>query len=389
MSYDLLKNFAYSTIAVAPVPAASGTAFSVAAGEGALFPAVSFNAVVWPAGANPLSTNAEIVRVTNKGTGDNWTATRVTESSSARSIAVGDQIMAAITAKTFTDIQADVTTHNTGLIPGGRLSLTTVVPVTSSDVTAATTLYYTPYHHDAVSLYDGSATWNRRTFTELSIAVPATTSQVYDVFAYDNAGVPALELLAWTNDTTRATALARQNGHLVKSGTTTRLYVGSMRTTTVSGQTEDSAAKRYLYNYYNRVERGLQAAFDTTDSWNYTTDTWRQANNNAVVQLDVVVGWNEDNINIQAICEGSNSTGGGTFRIGVGENSVTTLATGTIHNNSVSTVRTALFANLRKVPAVGRNFYASIEKSTASGTTTFYGDDGTLCQTGISGTFRM
>lgn len=104
-TFDAHKNFSISLIAVAPTPAASGTTFNVTAGEGALFPAVSFNAVVWPAGTNPTAANAEIVRVTNKGTGDNWTATRVTESSNARSIAVGDQIMAAITAKTITDIE--------------------------------------------------------------------------------------------------------------------------------------------------------------------------------------------------------------------------------------------------------------------------------------------
>jgi hypothetical protein len=61
--------------------------------------------VVWPAGANPSVTNAEIVRVTSKGTGDNWTVTRTQESTSARSIARGDQIALAITAKVITDIE--------------------------------------------------------------------------------------------------------------------------------------------------------------------------------------------------------------------------------------------------------------------------------------------
>lgn len=106
-SFDPHLNFAYSTVATAPTPAASGTTLSVAAGEGALFPAVSFNAVVWPAGTNPLSTNAEVIRVTSKGTGDNWTITRTQESSTARAIAVGDQIAGAITAKTVTDLEAE------------------------------------------------------------------------------------------------------------------------------------------------------------------------------------------------------------------------------------------------------------------------------------------
>jgi len=61
---DVHKNFAYSTVATAPSPASSGTSLVVQAGDGAKFPTVPFNATVWPAGLQPLTTNAEIVRVT-------------------------------------------------------------------------------------------------------------------------------------------------------------------------------------------------------------------------------------------------------------------------------------------------------------------------------------
>src|SRR3989344_6235690 len=50
----------------------------------------------------------------------------------------------------------------------GRLTLTTAVPVTTSDVTAATTVYFTPYNGDKIALYDGS-TWAISAFTEKSI----------------------------------------------------------------------------------------------------------------------------------------------------------------------------------------------------------------------------
>lgn len=106
---DAHTNFAYSTVATAPTPASSGTSLVVAAGEGALFPAVPFNATVWPAGANPLTSNAEIVRVTNIST-DTFTITRTQESTSARSIVVGDQIAATVTAKTLTDVESGVVT---------------------------------------------------------------------------------------------------------------------------------------------------------------------------------------------------------------------------------------------------------------------------------------
>jgi len=105
MAFDAHKNFAVSTVASAPSPAASGTALDVAAGHGTRFPSVPFNATVWPANTAPTPANAEIVRVTSIST-DTFTFTRTQESSSARSIIVGDQIAATITKKTLDDIEA-------------------------------------------------------------------------------------------------------------------------------------------------------------------------------------------------------------------------------------------------------------------------------------------
>jgi hypothetical protein len=101
---DAHANLAISTVATAPVPAASGTSLVVAAGQGALFPAVPFNATVWPVGTIPSTTNAEIVRVTLI-VGDTLTITRTQESTSARTIIIGDQIANTITAKVLTDIE--------------------------------------------------------------------------------------------------------------------------------------------------------------------------------------------------------------------------------------------------------------------------------------------
>lgn len=101
---DSHKNFAVSTVATAPSPAGSGLSLVVAAGEGTKFPTAPFNATVWPAGAQPTTANAEIVRVSAIA-GDTLTIARQQESTSARTITVGDQIAATITAKTLTDIE--------------------------------------------------------------------------------------------------------------------------------------------------------------------------------------------------------------------------------------------------------------------------------------------
>jgi len=102
---DAYKNFAYSTVATAPSPAASGTSLVLAAGDGAKFPTPPYNVVIWPTGANPLTTNAEIARATALAT-DTLTLTRAQEATSARSVLVGDQIAAVITKKWLDDLLA-------------------------------------------------------------------------------------------------------------------------------------------------------------------------------------------------------------------------------------------------------------------------------------------
>lgn len=91
-----IKNFSYSTVAVAPSPATSGTSLTVSSGEGTLF-AVGQPAVIYPTAVPPLASNAEIVLVTNVS-GDVLTITRAQESTSARTVVVGDQIAQVLTA---------------------------------------------------------------------------------------------------------------------------------------------------------------------------------------------------------------------------------------------------------------------------------------------------
>lgn len=109
MAVDQYKNFAYSTVATAPSPATTGLSLVVAAGDGSKFPTPPFNATVWPSSAQPTAANAEIVRVTNIST-DTFTLSntpsRNQEGSTNQSIAVGWQIAATVTAKTFADLEA-------------------------------------------------------------------------------------------------------------------------------------------------------------------------------------------------------------------------------------------------------------------------------------------
>ncbi len=273
--------------------------------------------------------------------------------------------------------------------PCGRLTLTTGLPVTVADVTAATTVFYTPAGScNTIDFYDGTQ-WKRYAFAEVSIAVPATTNTMYDVFAYDNAGVVTLELTAWTNDTTRATALVLQNGVYVKTGALTRRYLGSFRTTGVSGQTEDSFAKRLVWNYYNRAERELRVV-EATNSWTYD-GVYRQANGVATNQLAVVIGVAGAGLRVRVRGGANHDVGNTLARVSIGEDSTTTPVAGVIGMGvtvaNVTAIAQGLDAEVLRYPAVGYHIYVWLE-SAAAATMTWYGDNGdaTLFQAGIFGT---
>jgi hypothetical protein len=283
-----------------------------------------------------------------------------------------------------------VQARSVGMPQHFRLSLTTAVPVTTADVTAAGTLYCVPYTGNAIALYDGTS-WNIRTSAEFSLALTATSGKPYDVWVYDNAGTPTLETLVWTNDTTRATALATQNGILVKSGDATRRYVGTFYANG-SNTTEDSAAKRYLWNYYNRIDRLMLAAVETANTWTYTTAAFRQANANTANQLSYIQGVSENPVKatVYAVSANSGTSVGRTVGIGVDS---TTVDSSIIRINGgavmTATHRTNTRAFYVGFPGVGRHDLLWLEYSQASNITTWVGDGGDAeVQTRIMGKIR-
>jgi hypothetical protein len=263
--------------------------------------------------------------------------------------------------------------------------------VTTADVTGATNIYFAPYTGNRIALYDGSSDWNIRTFTVITIAVGTIDAgKPYDLFAYDNSGTVTFDApLAWTNDTSRATALTTQDGVLVKTGATTRRYIGTFYTTATT-TTEDSFAKRFVWNYYHRVRKPMRV-LDATNSWTYTTATWRQSNGSTANQLDFVVGVAECAVSVNVTALSSNSSDVGRAA-GIGLDS-TSSPTALVTNNSVyhSSVTVNTWAQHsvwgRFYPSEGRHFYAWLEYSNATGTCTWIGDSGvaTFIQTGIQG----
>lgn len=273
-----------------------------------------------------------------------------------------------------------------------RLTLTSGLPVTTADVTAAATVFCTPMFSNRIDLPDSLGNPIRHTSAQFSLVVPATTATVYDIFAFSNAGVATLEFLAWTNATTRATAVIRTaNGRLYKTGDLTRMFVGTFRTAGVSGQTEDSVLNRLLYNEYNKVDRALSLS-ESTDSWVYSTGTWRQARASTANQVTIVVGQVEDVIDLSLKVMFQNDTANDGGMIAIGEDSITVPTAPSPMQSTVGGANqiSTLMTMLRKTPvSVGYHVYAWLERGSA-GAQTWFGDNGdaTLTQSGMQGVWR-
>lgn len=345
---------------------------------------------------------------------------------------------------------SDDITRPQSVEPCGRLTLTTATPETTADVTAATILYYTPYKGDIISLYDGSnwvpasfvevsipltTTQSGTTHTNTTIDGLTDTSQlcagmqvtgtnvaantvinsissstaivvnnattgsatntmtfklppskVHDVWGYLSAGTVKLEFLAWTSDTARATALTTQNGVDVKTGDATRRLLGTIRTTTTAGQTEDSIARRFVSNRYKDVARAMQVN-DATATWVYSTATWRQANANTGNQLDYVCCVARP---IQAVVVGQ-VTSGTTVNsaVGIGVDAIPA-ASAAVISLSPSVPSSGLSVNMwayyAGTPGVGRHFITWIEIGSGGGTQTWLGTVAPWVLCGIVGT---
>jgi hypothetical protein len=268
----------------------------------------------------------------------------------------------------------------------GRLTLTSGTPVTTADVTAATTIYFTPSGRGSrIALYDGSA-WAVYSFTELSISLGSDAANLpYDVFAYVSGGSVAIERLVWTSATARATALVLQNGVLVKSGAATRRYLGTYYTSAI-GQTEDSATKRFVWNYYNRVERPLRK-LEGTGTWTYTTAAWRQVNGSAANQVAAVIGVADVVVALQALALASNTNTGIIVATAIGMDSTSPHSSSVVGGAETAVVNIPLgiSAQLHVYPAVGYHYFPWCEYGGSAGTSTWRGTNG-VWQTGISGT---
>lgn len=181
----------------------------------------------------------------------------------------------------------------------------------------------------------------------------------------------------------RTTGLTLQDGVYMKSGDLTRRYLGTFMTGPTSGQTEDSANRRLLWNYYNQTLRQLSAV-DTTDSWSYTTNTWRPSNANTdigVAQCWLVTGLAGGLMRVRNKQIVANASAPAAAA-GVGLNrcaaNVAQIFGGWTHGGRSTD------AHYTGIAPLGFSFVQRLENSAVGGTSTWYGDSGvTVMQCGM------
>lgn len=310
---------------------------------------------------------------------------------------------------------AQITDFNVQITPPGLLSLSNGI-IQIAGVSAATAIYYVAVNGGYFPLYDGTV-WSVMAFTQLSLNLDSDSGHTgyhqsgknFDCFVYNDAGTLRMGTgPAWTSDTGRGTGaatseIARQNGLWVNAnqinlrfgsaaGNLTTgvlagraVYVGTFRTV-ADGQTEQnftpaaaaggSHPKLFVFNAHNRrLVIGLNR--DSTDSWNYTTLTWRSSNNSANNRISFLRGLEEEAL--EAIYHQSAANSGGTpFFVGIALDATGAPTTSGLFSieegGSGSKIQgSASFASM--APGLGLHFLQQVEQSIASNTTTFYGDD--------------
>lgn len=298
---------------------------------------------------------------------------------------------------------------------GGRLTLQSLTPVMTADQAGKNTLFYTPYIHDQIFLYNGTS-FAASTFTELSALTTDTTkspaaigvSKVNDWFVWNDAGTLRLSHGPdWTDDLTRpaGSALVRvggiqlnnvsiTNGPAAQRGTfvgTSRSNASSLLDWLFGGSAVNGSQGWFgIWNRYNRVS--VEALVrDTTSSWTVPAGGRRPMNNSLNNRVSFVTGLQEDAIEAHAqVTHTSGFTAGGPHGTGIGYDSTTSVV------GFVSAVWTGgqpSYGRYGGQPAPGFHFVQAMDCNAETGGVTFYGSiagyEGYFPGSGLTFSYQM
>jgi hypothetical protein len=278
--------------------------------------------------------------------------------------------------------------HNLPGVFDARLTLETGVPVSTSDQTAETTVYLTPYKGNRVSLYDGTR-WKVHTLAEVSIKLTDTqdgaltsssavvtgltdTSQLIAGMEVTGTGIPASTTLSSIDSASQVTlsqnATAGGTQSLtfkVAAGKNLDLFVFSnsgtpklemavwtsdtARATALAAQDgitvkSGAATRRYVGSVRTTAtagqceDSGLRRfvwsyynranrpllQMCSDSTWTYSTATWRQANASANNQVELLVGVSDESLELTLTTQCYNNVAHVWASVAIGEDSTTT-----------------------------------------------------------------
>ncbi len=290
--------------------------------------------------------------------------------------------------------------------PQGRLTLTSGTAITESDVTGATTCYYTPATGLYVPIWNGSSFTMTSIGAELSQATTDTTkspaavanNSAYFMLVWSDSGtIRCTRSPAWASTTDPGTGagtaevewlngipvnkVAITNGPGARLGTIVGGFLSDG-----SAQISDSALFRHLSNAFNPQPRPM-CVRDTTDTWAAVATTWRSANNSAANCFSVFLAFAGRMVEAEAVAAASTITSG-YIVAGIGIDSTTTPSSSSV--NPASSLITAAQqynaqAKYRGFPGQGAHLINWLEYA-ANTNITWTGDQGTaIWQTGMVG----
>lgn len=270
----------------------------------------------------------------------------------------------------------------------GRLTLDGSVAAPVTDVVGSSVVYYVPYNGDQIGLYTTGSAWSAIQFTAPSLILSGLSpNSAYDVFGFLNLNELTIETARWNiTNVTRLTGVSAQNGIQVSSTNKTRVLLGTIYMAETSGITTDSAACRFVSNYYNRIPR-IVGASEPTLSWAYSTNAWRSLNNNPANRIRAVFT-NRDTIDLSGYGYARTNNAAILGQIGLGEDTTTANCAipGVIGaGGSGNGPQAQLYARLIKFAPLGFHFYQAVEKSSGTSTSYFSADPAKAYESGVTG----
>jgi hypothetical protein len=303
------------------------------------------------------------------------------------------------------------------MVTGSRLTPSTGVPIITSDITAATTVFFTAWIGNQTLIYDGT-NFIPTSHGELSQTLAdatkspaaAAASSAYDMFVWSDGGIiRCTRGPVWTSTTVRGagagtTELIQVNGIFVNRFAITNgpaankgTYVGSILTNASTqldmqfnpaGAAGGSNPNLNFWNMYNR-RRAMVNNFDNTNSWTYTLATYRTKNGNVNNRITFFIGMADTFIRAKNTMGAANSTANTTRSVAIGLNSASVVASNChipfTPATSLASQLMPIYAEWYGVPTLGANFLAPLEQSTAVGTCTWFGDNAGGSPPGIGG----